>query len=285
MKVMKKPLICGLTLIIALCSSLFGCEKSYDDIMANFIYENGDGEFNAIKIEIENEGEAVYFIDESYGLWITDKETIMFNIYHTLHTQSGGDLIINKFSALSYYKAIVEYSDPKSAGYYGDVIFSGYAQFSKDGTLATFSPDNVHINEMSSKPEAIIKMTKRNLSASEIIPFDVALRDMNFVPDAYNDFVSDRDGWKFSCEIADFWVDGSTMTGEWNTNGSIIPIRMKLHEKVPYIEIYDISGSSEKLILKSFANVVDGSSIELLTPEGEMFYTTPSASVIITKTN
>ena len=78
---------------------------------------------------------------------------------------------------------------------------------------------------------------------------------------------------------------GSTMTGEWSTNGSIIPIRMDLHEKVPYVEIYDISGPSEKLILKSYANVIDEVSIELVDPEGMVFYTAPTSPVIVTKTN
>ena len=80
-------------------------------------------------------------------------------------------------------------------------------------------------------------------------------------------------------------VCGSFMTGEWNTNGSIIPIRMVLHEKVPYVEIYDISESSERLILKSYATVVDEASIELVSPDGVIFYSTPTAPVIITKTN
>ena len=138
---------------------------------------------------------------------------------------------------------------------------------------------------MSSVPESTVIMTKIKLTESEIISFDEALNKMNFVPDTYIDFVSERNGRKFSCELANLWVDGSTMTGKWSTNGSVIPIRMKLHEKVPYVEIYDISDSSEKLILKSYANVIDEASIELVDPEGTVFYTTPTSPVIVTKTN
>ena len=130
-----------------------------------------------------------------------------------------------------------------------------------------------------------VVMTKTKIPEENVIPFEVALENMHFVPDAYFEFLSDQSNSRFSCEMANLWINGSTMTGEWTTNGTIIPISMKLHEKVPYVEIYDISGSSEKLILKSYANVVDNFTIELVTPEGEMFYTTPSAPVIITKTN
>lgn len=286
MKVMKK-IICRLILIIILCLSLFGCIKKYDDIMFDFIYENDDGKFNAIRIESENGVEAVYFIDERYGLWINDKETVMFTINRTYHTHGGGDLIIAKFSALSYYKSIVEHNGQVITAFdpFGEWIFVGYANFSDKGTVATFSSDNITVNEMSTNSKQTVIMTKVNIPADEIVPIDVALENMHFVPDAYFEFLSDQSNSRFSCEMANLWIDGPTMTGEWTTNGTIIPISMKLHEKVPYVEIYDISGSSEKLILKSYANVVDNSTIELVTPEGEMFYTTPSAPVIIAKTN
>ena len=58
-----------------------------------------------------------------------------------------------------------------------------------------------------------------------------------------------------------------------------------MHEKVPYIEIYDISGSSEKLILKSYVKAVSESSVELLEPDGVVFYTVPSTPVVLTKTS
>lgn len=284
---MKKIFAFILTFILILTSCLLfsSCEKSYDDIMDDFYQTTCDGQFNAIKISLGNNMEAVYFIEQNYGVWNHNGENIIFDIESTLKIHCGGDLIIKKFSDLSYYKAIVERDNPQATGYYGDTIFSGYAQFSEEGTVATFLPNDIHINEMSSAPESTVIMTKIKLPESEIIPFDEALNKMNFVPDTYINFVADRNGWKFSCEPANLWVDGSTMTGEWNTNGSIIPIRMELHEKVPYVEIYDISESSEKLILKSYATVVDESSIELVAPEGIVFYTAPTSPVIVTKTN
>ena len=284
---MKKLFACilAITLIVTLCSLLSGCEKSYDEIMYDFYQTTCDRQFNAVKINLGNNVEAIYFIEQHYGIWNHNGEDIIFDIESTSKIHRGGDLIIKKYSDLSYYKAIVECSDPKSTGYYGDAIFSGYAQFSEDGTVATFLPDDIHINEMSSEPGSTVVMTKINLSESEIISFDEALRKMNFVPNTYIDFVSDCDGWKFSCEVADLWIDGSTMIGEWSTDGSIVPVRMKMHEKVPYLEVYDVSGPFEKLILKSYSKVVDDSTIELVAPEGEIFYTTPSTPVTITKTN
>ena len=149
----------------------------------------------------------------------------------------------------------------------------------------TSSPDKIYTNEMCIDPEHTVVMTKTRIPDEDIVPFDIALNDMDFVPDTYINYTSDRNGWKFACELANLWIDGSTMTGEWNTNGSIIPIRMVLHEKVPYVEIYDISESSERLILKSYATVVDESSIEIVSPDGVIFYSTPTAPVIITKAN
>lgn len=51
-----------------------------------------------------------------------------------------------------------------------------------------------------------------------------------------------------------------------------------------YALAYDTSESSEKLILKSYATMADENSIELVAPEGIVFYTTPTSPVIITKT-
>ena len=277
--------ILTLSLILTLCLSFSACEKSYDDIMCDFYRTTSDGQYNAIKISLGNNVEAIYFIEHHYGIWNHSGENIIFDIESTLKIHSGGDLIIKKYSNLAYYKAIVECSNPKATGYYGDAIFSGYAQFSEEGTVANFLPNDIHINDMCSAPGSTVVMTKIKLPESEIISFDEVINKMNFVPDTYINYTSDRNGWKFSCELANLWVDGSTMTGEWNTNGSIIPIRMYLHETVPYVEIYDISGSSEKLILKSYATVVDEYSIELVAPEGTVFYTTPSSPVIVTKTN
>ena len=190
------------------------------------------------------------------------------------------------FEKLQPLAVALLFADVILASFYnGKMVFSGSCEFSDNGTVATISPDKIYTNEMFIDPEHTVVMTKTSIPDDNIIPFDTVLSDMDFVPDTYTNYTSNRAGCKFSCELANLWIDGSTMIGEWNTNGSVVPVRMYLHEKVPYVEIYDISGSSEKLILQSYATVVDEASIELVAPVGTVFYTTPASPVIVTKTN
>ena len=274
------------TLIVTLlCTLLSSCEKSYDSKVCNFYQDNCDKRFNAIEIHLGFDNKAVYYIDEHYGVWSNLNGIYLFGFDYVPETQRGGQLMIKVITEQSYYESMVQRNNGLASFCNGKLVFSGSCKFSDNDTVATISPDKIYTNEMFIDPEHTVVMTKTSIPDEDIVPLDAAVNDMNFVPDTYIDYTSDRDGWKFSCELANLWVDGSTMTGEWNTNGSIIPIRMDLHEKVPYVEIYDISGSSEKLILKSYATVVDEYSIELVAPEGPVFYTTPTSPVIVTKTN
>lgn len=273
-----------LTVCVLLSLSLTSCTK-YDDIVLNFYKDTSNDRFNAVEIDLGNDNSAIYFINEQYGIWLNKEEKQLINFDYVPETQGGGALMIYVATQRSYYESMVERNDGLASFYKGKMVFSGHCEFSDDGTVATISPDDIYINELFIDPDHTVVMTKTSISDEEIIPFDAALNDMSFVPDKYIGYTCDRNGWKFSCELANLWVDGSTMTGEWNTNGSIIPIRMDLHEKVPYVEIYDISGPSEKLILKSYANVIDEASIELVNPEGMVGYTAPTSPVIVTKTN
>lgn len=272
-----------LLICFALCLSLFGC-KHYDDIVFDFYQDTNNGEYNAITIAFGENNSGIYFIDEDYGIWSYREEKYLFDFDYVPRTQRGGQLMIKIITEQSYYESMVQQNDGLASFYNGKMVFSGSCEFSNNETVATISPDKIYVNEMYIDPEHTVVMTKASISDEDIVAFEIALDNMNFVPDTYIDYVSDRNSWKFSCELGNLWVDGSTMTGEWNTNGSNIPIRMDLHKKVPYVEIYDISESSEKLILKSYATVVDESSIELVAPEGIVFYTTPTSPVIITKT-
>lgn len=274
----------SLFICFVLCLSLLSCNH-YDDIVFDFYQDTDNGEYNEITIDFGKNNSGIYFIEEGYGIWSYMGEKQLFDFDYVPKTQGGGSLMIYVATPRSYYESMVERNDGLASFYKGKMVFSGHCEFSDDGTVATISPDNIYINELFIDPNHTVVMTKKSISDDEIIPFDSALNDMNFVPNKYIDYTSDRDGWKFSCELANLWVDSSTMTGEWNTNGSIIPIRMYLHETVPYVEIYDTSGSSEKLILKSYATMADEYSIELVAPEGTVFYTTPSSPVIVTKTN
>ena len=267
------------------CLLLPSCENSYDDQVYDFYQDNCDGQFNAIEIDFGFDDNAVYYIDEHYGVWSNANCTYLFNFDYVPRSQRGGQLMIKIATEQSYYESMVQQNDGLASFYNGKMVFSGSCEFSDNGAVATISPDRIYTNEMFIDPEHAVVMTKTSIPDEDIVPFDVALNDMNFVPDTYTDYTTNRAGWRFSCELANLWINGSTMIGEWNTNGSVVPVRMYLHEKVPYVEIYDISGSSEKLILKSYATVADEYSIELVAPEGTVFYTTPSSPVIITKTN
>lgn len=285
---MKKTFVFILTTILIItliCLLLSSCENSYDDQVYDFYQDNCDGRFNAIEIDFGFDDTAIYYIDEHYGVWSNVNCTYLFNFDYVPRSQRGGQLMIKIATEQSYYESMVQQNDGLASFYNGKMVFSGSCEFSDNGVVATISPDKIHTNEMLINPEHTVVMTKTSIPDEDIVTFDVALNDMNFVPDTYTDYTSNRAGWRFSCELANLWIDGSTMIGEWNTNGSVVPVRMFLHEKVPYVEIYDISGSSEKLILKSYATIVNESTIELVTPEGIVFYTAPTSPVIITKTN
>lgn len=285
--VMKKPfaILLAITLIMEFGLLLSSCEKSYDDKMFDFYRDTRDGQFNAIEINLGNDHSAIYFINERYGVWLNKGEKQLFDFDYVPEVQGGGELMIFIATQQSYYESIIQQNNGFASFYKGKMVFSGSCEFSDNETVATISPDRIYINEMFIDPNQTVTLTKKRISDEEIIPMEVALDNMNYVPDVYFKFLSDKADTKLSCDMANLWVDGSTMVGEWNTNGSIIPIRMNLHEKVPYVEIYDVSSSIEKLILKSYVNVVDDSTIELVSPEGKIFYTTPSTPVTITKIN
>lgn len=272
-----------LCLCTCLCLPLLASCRDYDSTVLSFYKDTCGAKYNAIKLDFGKNNSGIYYIDEQYGVWQLNEERYLFDFDYIPQKQGGGALMIYVATQQSYYDSMVSRNDGTASFYNGKMVFSGRCEFSDGNTVATISPDNLYDNEMSIGLEYTVTLTKTNVPDDDMISFDVALEHMKYVPDAYFRFLSDQTDFVFSCDIADLWVNGSTMLGEWNTNGSVIPVRMKLHGKVPYVEIYDVSGSSEKLILKSYVNVIDDSTIELLSPEGEVFYTAPSVPVIITK--
>ena len=115
--------------------------------------------------------------------------------------------------------------------------------------------------------------------------FCEAINNMNFVPDEYFIFISDSASAQYELNHANLYINGATMTGEWKMNGVVIPIRMEMNSKVPYIVIYDISTSDPKPILTSYANILSDNTIELINPTGSVFYAVPEDPIILTKTN
>lgn len=82
---MKKSLsyILTLTMILMLCSSLFGCEKSYDDKFYDFFYKcDSDGQFNAITIEFGEDINGVYYIDGNYGVILDHGSKYLFHFFY-----------------------------------------------------------------------------------------------------------------------------------------------------------------------------------------------------------
>ena len=286
---MKRILsVCSLVLCLSfcfcLCFSLTGCGRKYDDIVLGFCWNTRDGEYNVIQLDFGDHNSGIYFIDEGYGIWSNNGEKHLFDFWYVPETQGGGELTINIATQKSYYKSMVDLNNGRGSFYNGKMVFSGYCKFSDDETVAIVSPDKLYTNEMSIDSNYTVVMTKTHISQEDVVPFDVAMNAMNFEPAGYADFISNREQAKYSCEAAKFWVDGATMTGEWNTNGTIVPIRMQLNENVPYFEIFDISGETEKSILKAYVDVSDATTLKLTDIEGCIFYTKPTASVFLTKT-
>ena len=286
---MKRILsVCSLVLCLSfcfcLCFSLVGCGRKYDDIAEDFYTDTRNGEYNVIQLDFGDHNSGIYFIEEGYGIWSNNGEKHLFDFWYVPETQGGGDFRINIATQQSYYKSVVYQYDGIASCYHGEFVFSGSCVFSDDETVATVSPDKLYTNEMSIDSNYTVVMTKTHISKEDVVPFETALEEMHYVPDEYFDFIANREQAKYSCDAANFWVDGATMTGEWNTNGTIVPIRMQLNDKVPYFEIFDISGETEKSILKAYADVSDATTLKLTDIEGCIFYTKPTVSVFLTKT-
>ena len=277
----RVALLCCACLCFSILPVLLTSCRDYDSIVLGFYRDTCDAGYNAIKLDLGKNNSGVFFIEEQYGIWTKDGEECLFDFDYVSEKHGGGELMIRIATQQSYYDSVVYRNDGAASFYKGEMVFSGRCEFSDDETIATISPDKIFHNEMSVSSDYTVTLTKTHVSDKDIIPFETALENMKYVPDAWFGFISNQTGVEYSCDTASFWVDGYTMLGEWNTSGSVIPIRMKLHEKVPYVEIYDISGSSEKSVLKSYAKVIDDSIIELVSPEGEMFYTVPVVPVTV----
>ncbi len=271
-----------LLLCFILCLSLFGC-TDYDDKVLKFYHDTESGAYNAIKFDFGDNNSGIYYIHEGYGVWSYNESKYLFDFDYYSKKHGGGQLMICVATKQSYYESIVQQNNGFASFYYGKTVFSGKCEFSNDGTVATISPDHLGINEMFIDSDRTVTLLKTSVYDSDSVPLDVAFDNMNYVPDSYLSFLVSKDCTRLLCETVDLWVDASTMTGECNMNGSIIPVRMAFNKRVPYVEVYDVSGSSEKILFKSYANVIDESTIELVEPKGELFYTIPSSPVTIKK--
>ena len=288
---MKRILsVCSLVLCLSvcfcLCFSLVGCKENYDKTALHFYRDTRDGAYNAIKLNLGENFSGYYFIEQGYGILSGNGIIIPFEFDYISIGQ--GSLWILTANKQSYVRSFVECGNGLGACYYGTPFLSGHFEFSDDETVAKISSDRLSLHEevlpFNGLINETITMTKVKIPTEEIVSFETALEEMHYVPDEYFDFIANREQAKYSCDAANFWVDGATMTGEWNTNGTIVPIRMQLNDKVPYFEIFDISGETEKSILKAYVDVSDATTLKLTDIEGCIFYTKPTASVFLTKT-
>ncbi len=188
---------------------------------------------------------------------------------------------------MDYYRSVAAGYEVPSAG---TVIFSGGGfsfpdiTLSEDGRMATFSPEKIYYNLLFDDPARTVVMEKVLLPVEEIPAVADLIASMQFVPEVYLDFAAPTEGERFACDTAGFWVDATTGIGEWTTSGTVVPIRLTLSDKVPYMEIYDISGDTEKRILAAYATPVNAATMEITAIEqNDMLYTTPAEPLILQK--
>ena len=275
----------SLFLILITLFNLMSC-TDYDDIIYDFYMDTSDGEYNAIKLDFGENNYGIYYIEKNYGIWSLNENQNLFGFEYQPRTQRGGTLDINIATKYSYYQSIIEQNNGFASFYLGETVFrGGKLEFTDNNTIAKLAPDLLYVNEMSIPSGYTVVMTKTKIIESEIIPFETAINNMNFVPDEYFIFISDSASAQYELNHANLYINGATMTGEWKMNGVVIPIRMEMNSKVPYIVIYDISTSDPKPILTSYANILSDNTIELINPTGSVFYAVPEDPIILTKTN
>ncbi len=263
-----------------------GCEST-DDRLHEFIYGTDDGKYNAIEMTIDEDNFLVWYMDLRYGLWTRDGERSMIVLDYIPATQGGGELEIFQVTKMDYYRSVTAGYEVPSAG---TVIFSGGGfsfpdiTLSEDGRIVTFPPEKIYYNELFDDPMRTVVMEKVLLPAEEIPTAADLIAAMQFVPAVYLDFATPTEGARFACDTVGFWADATTGIGEWITNGTAVPIRLTVSDKVPYMEIYDIGGDTEKRILAAYATPVDADTLEITAIEqNDMLYTTPAEPLILQK--
>lgn len=119
-------------------------------------------------------------------------------------------------------------------------------------------------------------------------------RDLNekwsYISEAWTEFASvDREkGTRFVCNEQNFFYDAGLCEGEWNVNGTKIPIRIEFKEDRPCMEIYDTRYDTrgDRLILTAEGyEIIDENTIKFNNLTGNMFYSDTVKSITIIKEN
>ena len=98
-RILSSLLLC---FCVYLCLSLTAC-RNYDNKVFDFYQNNQNGKFNVIEIDFGENNSAVYYIDESYGIWSLGEDKFLFLILEEL------SLKLNKLFVLSTLTAFLSF--------------------------------------------------------------------------------------------------------------------------------------------------------------------------------
>ncbi len=268
--------LCFITII-----SLASCTAKHADNWDDFQHNQFDEKYNAIIVDFEENNKITFFMEEQYGIWEKNGHTelVYFSFQHlpATHGDTGtGDVEIRLITLDDYYRYVIEeYPFPPAE----KIIFGASAetiQYSADKTIATITSNEWWLDEISEKSWQSLTLKKVLLPSNQIVPLKESIAQMKYVPDTYFEFLDVKSENRYVCETANFWVDATTKIGQWETNGTIVPIEMNISEKVPYVEIYDISNTEKVLIFKAYANVQSNTSLTIDQADvDKIFYAKP----------
>ncbi len=100
----------------------------------------------------------------------------------------------------------------------------------------------------------------------------------------WNDFLNHGDATVYQSSDLSFWYSPNLGLGEWNVNGTTIPIRIELLPYGPAIKIYDISNGEDKIILFASGTLSDNNTLILDYMSEDMFYNNSVKSLTLIKT-
>lgn len=245
---------------------------SDDNLLYSFINDNCNGEYNAIHCYAGDDCELFYYIDYGYGVCISNAGRAIIKLdYVSPLYEKNEFLFVYEATPESLSRALNEGNELVD-GTRGTLKFWGPGVFSDGNTVFTFLDDHEipgGIVETEGQP---LTFRKISINSKDIVPLELLIEELNLLSDDYNSFLEVTDGQKFVCEEAGFWVDAVTKEGEWNANGAIVPIKMVLSDKAPYVEIYDLSDGRQKRILTSYGRMIDCDTLLLTENHGDMLY-------------
>ena len=292
----KKYILGSVILICFLLSMLSSCRAGDADKWYAFQQDQHDDQYNeqynAIIIEFEESNVITFFLEEQYGIWEKNghQQLIQLNLMETLSTAGPigeGYLQINLITPQTYCWSVI-YGRGAGSAAIGEAVFSSHTDtitYSDNGSVATITPNERTKNKITESSQEPITMRKVLLPAEQVFSFEQKIDELNFVPNEYYEFLNAKSGEKYVFEAANIWVDAVTKIGKLENGSLIIPVKMEFSEKVPYVKIYDISGSVEKCIFDAYVTCEKADSLKIeIAVENEIFYANPLGTTILKTT-